>query len=295
MRQRSIQKLFVILFYAFLFLAASPKAEAYDLVYDPINWAQSLLKEIQETYQTTIQNAISGTATTISTINSTINEVTQYIYKIQSLVQQAVGTVTSKVQLLEQLYGEVTNLPASFQVAFQSILNIPNSFQAVINGTGSWGVSAQFGGNTWSTSNDPITRYLGGAVAALQGLTGLINQAGYGAASIGNFSTYNGPAFASNLSQALGAQALKTQDSAHQTIIALQQQAKNASTQQAGQAVENQAKIQAVAVQTRANQLAAAQQIATGQRRTNEIQRYNTNVSGAEESAGNKFYNTFVP
>jgi phage-related protein len=295
MTRRPFAKLFIVLAFAFLFLAFAPKAEAYDLVYDPINWVQNLLKEIEETYQTTIQNTISGTATTISTINSTINQVTQYIYQIESLVQQAVGTVTSKIQLLEQLYGEVMSLPASFQNAYQSILNIPNQFQAAISGAGSWGVSAQFGGNSWGISNDPITRYLGGAVAALQSLTGLINQAGYDASAIGRFPAYNGPAFAANLSQALGAQALKTQNSASKTIINLQQQGKNASTQQAKQAVDNQTRIEAVAVQTRANQLSASEQLADGQRRTNEIKRYNTTVNGAETAAGNSFYNTFAP
>jgi hypothetical protein len=291
---RTLRNLLLILCYGFV-LFATPKAQAYDLVYDPINWIQNLLKEIEETYQTSIQNGISATASTISSTDSTISQVTQFIYKIESLVQEAVGTVTSKAQLLAQLYGEVTNLPASFQAAYQNILNIPNQFQSVLNGSGNWGVSAQFGGNTWASSNDPITRYLGSAVAALENLTGLINQAGYDASAIGRFPAYNGPAFAANLSQALGAQTLKTQDSAQKTITALQQQAKNASTQQGGQAVENQAKIQAVAVQTRANQLAAAHQLAAGQRRTSEIQRYNTNVSGAETSAGAKFYNTFNP
>jgi phage-related protein len=198
---RTLRNLLIILCYGCVPFAA-PKAQAYDLVYDPINWIQNLLKEIEETYQTSIQNGISATASTISSINSTISQVTQFIYKIESLVQQAVGTVTSKTQLLEQLYGEVTNLPASFQAAYQNILNIPNQFQSVINGSGNWGVAAEFGGNTWGTSNDPITRYLGSAVAALENLTGLINQAGYQASAIGRFPAYNGPAFAANFRQA---------------------------------------------------------------------------------------------
>ena len=284
-----------ILVYAFLSFLATPKAQAYDLVYDPLNWAENLLKQIEETAQTSLQNGISATAGTISSINSTINQVTQYISKLENLVQQAVGTVTSKVQLLEKLYGEIANLPASFQAAYQDILNIPSQFQSMINGSGGWTINAQYGGSNWANSTDPITRYLGGAVSALQNLTGLINQAGYGARNPGQFNSYSSPAFAANLSQALGAQSLKSQPSAQQIIIGLQTQAKNATTQQAGQAVENQTKIQAVAAQTQSNQLAASRQLATGQARTTDLQRYNTSITGAETAAGARFYNTFEP
>ena len=295
MKRRHTRTLLAILFYAFVSFLATPKAQAYDLVYDPLNWVENLLKQIQQTTQTSLQNGISATASTISSINNTINQVTQYISNLKNLIQQAVGTVTSKVQLLEQLYGELANLPASFQAAYQNILNIPNQFQSMINGSGGWTIDAQYGGSNWANSTDPITRYLGGAISALQSLTGLINQAGYGTGNLGQFNSYSSPAFAANLSQALGAQTLKTQPSAAQTITILQTQAKNATTQQNGQAVENRAKIESVAAQTQSNQLTAARQLATGQARTNDLQRYNTNISGAETAAGARFYNTFQP
>jgi len=290
-----LRNILAILFCALLLFATSENADAYDLVYDPLNWAENLLKQIEETMQTSLQNGISATASTISTINSTISQVTQYIYKLENLVQQAVGTVTDKVRLLEQLYGEIASIPASFQAAYQNILNIPNQFQAAINGQASWEVSAQFGGPNWANATDPITRYLGGALSALQDLVGLINQAGYSAENVGHFASYNSPAFAANLSQGLGAQTLKSQDSARRTITVLQTQAKNANTQQAGQAVDNQTKIQALAVQAQSNQLIASRQLTLGQSRTNELERYNTNVTGAETAAGQEFYNTFQP
>jgi hypothetical protein len=281
--------------YALLLFATAPKAEAYDLVYDPLNWAENLLKQIQEVAQTSLQNGISATASTISSINSTISQLTQYISQLKTLVQQAVGTVTDKMQLLQQLYGQVMSIPASFQTAYQNILNIPNQFQNSINGQSGWGVSAQFGGANWANANDPITRYLGGAVSALQSLTGLINQAGYGIGQPAQFPTYNSPAFAANLSQALGAQTLKAQPDAQKTITILQNGANNANTQQAGGAVDNQTRIQALAAQAQANQLAAAKHIAQGQARTNELERYNTNITGAETAAGAEYYNTFEP
>ena len=269
--------------WALLFLLPS-KARATYIVFDPTNWAENVLKELQETEQTGIQNAISATVSTISGLNSTISQYTQYIYNLKNQIQQATGTVTGAEQLLGQLYSQIVSIPNSFQSAFTSILSLPQQFQ---NGAASsW--------KNWYSSNDPITRYLGGALSELQTLLGLINGASPGTIP-GNWTTFNSPAYAANLSQVLGAHALKTEPSALLTINTLQNQAKNAKTLQAGKAVENQTKIQQTAAQNQINQLTAARQLELGQDRTNEIKRYNTNLAGVEASGGAAFYNTFSP
>jgi phage-related protein len=282
----------------FIFIFPTPKATAFDLVYDPINWAENLIKQIQQTVQTSTQGAISATASTISSINSVISQVTQYISKLENMIQQAVGTVTSKIQLIQQLYGEIASIPNSFENAYASILNIPSSIMAQgFNSSYSSTIS------NWQNSNDPITRYLGGALSGLQSLAGLLNGIGFSVqgvvngadAQIGRLPTYNAPAYSANLTQGLGAATLISQPSSQKVIATLQAANKSATTQQQGQAADNQARIQALAAQARINQMAAARQLAEGQTRTNEIQRYNTNVAGAEDAAADQFYNTFQP
>lgn len=289
-------RLFPILLVLLLALSLAPRAGATMVVFDPTNWVENFLKEIEEVDQTSIQKAISSTASTISSVNQTINQYTQYIYNLKNLIQQAVGTVTQQEQLVSQLYGQITSIPYSFETAFNSILNIPNQFQSIINGNGSWTIPAALGGSNWAASNDPLIRYLGGAISQLQQLTGLANQAGYSLSQPASFTAYHSAAFASNLNQALAAQALKQQQQgAQQTLSTLTNQAKAATTQQAGQGVQNQTAIQSVAAQNQANNLAAAQHIATGQTNANEIQRYNTNITGAQTGGGSAFYNTFNP
>lgn len=291
MKPHKLCSLLLILLFT---LALVPKANATTVVFDPLNWIENCLKEIEEADQTGIQNAINATSTQIANINSTINQYTQWLYNLRNLIQQSVGTVTQQQALLAQLTSQIASIPNSFQTAFQSILNIPNQFQGTING-GVWAVNPSLGGSNWASSNDPITRYLGGAVSQLQQLTGLINQTGYTINQTAAFTAYNGAAFASNLSQGLGAQALKQQPNAQQTLTNLTTQAKSANTQQAGQAVQNQTGIQAIAAQNQSNQLTSAQQIATGQNNANEIQRYNTNITGSQTAGGSSFYNTFNP
>src|SRR6266404_3550010 len=124
---RLLRNRLLALFTLLLLSCFSTKSEAYDLVYDPVNWTENLLQYVQHLDQTSIQSAISATESTISQITSVISQYTQYISQVENLVQQATGTVTSKIAFLEGLYSQIMSIPTSFQNAFQSILNIPNS------------------------------------------------------------------------------------------------------------------------------------------------------------------------
>lgn len=268
----------------FISLSAFPsKSEAYDLVYDPVNWIENLLQYIQHLDQTGIQSAISATESTISQITSTISQYTKYISQVENLVQQATGTVTGEVAYAVKLYAEITSIPTSFENAFQSILNIPASFMNSLSGaTSGWG--------TMSNSTDPISRYLGSAVASLQNLTSAIN-------GVANWqgAPYSPSRYAANLNQALSAQVLKNASDTNKTLTTLQNQAKNASTLQTGQAAGNAITINDLAARNQQTSLQAAHNISEVQNQNALDQYKNTIIAGKETTGMANLYGDFNP
>jgi hypothetical protein len=267
-----------------LILSSFPiKSEAYNLVYDPINWTENLLQYIEHLDQTSIQTAISATESTISQITSTISQYTKYISQVENLVQQATGTVTGEISYAEQLYSQIANIPTSFENAFQSILNIPASFSNGLSGaTSGWG--------TMSNSTDPITRYLGSAVAGLQNLTSAINGAGNWQGA-----PYNPGRYAANLNQALSAQVLKNAPDTNKTLTVLQNNAKNANTLQTGQGAGNAIIIQDLAARNQQATLQAAHNLNEVQNQ-NALDEYrNTIIAGKETVGMSNVYGDFNP
>jgi phage-related protein len=274
----------LLVVFIFIFLSCfQTKSEAYDLVYDPVNWTENLLQYVQHLDQTSIQSTISATESTISQITSVISQYTQYISQVENLLQQATGTVTSKIAFLEGLYSQIMSIPTSFENAFQSILNIPNSFMNGLNGNLSgWG--------SYSNSTDPITRYLNSAVASLQGLTSAINNAGNW-----NGITYSPSRYAANLSQALAAQVLKNSNDANKTLATLQTNAKKATTLQTGQGVSNAITIHDLAARNQETSLQAAGNINEIQNQNALDQYKNTVIAGKEEQGMANLYGDFNP
>ena len=268
----------------FLFLTWFPsKSEAYDVVYDPVNWVENLLQYIQHLDQTSIQSTISATESTISQITSVISQYTQYISHLENLVQQATGTIADKVAFVEGLYSEITSIPTSFENAFQGILNIPNNFMNSLNGmTSAWG--------TYSNSTDPIDRYLGSAVASLQQLVSSLNNFGKW-----NSIPYNPSQYAANLNQALAAQALKNSKDTNQTLTTLQAKAKSATTLQTGQSVGNTISIQDLAARNQQTSLQAAGNIYEVQNQDALDKYNNTVIAGKEEIGMSNLYGGFNP
>lgn len=268
-----------------IFLVGSPtRSNAYDLVYDPINWAENLLQYIQVHAQTGIQSAISATETTISQITNVISQYTKYISQLENLVQQATGTVTGKIAYMEGLYSEIMSIPTSFENAFQSILNLPQTFENTFNGMTS---GSMF---TLAHSNDPIDRYLGSAVLSLQQLNSWISNSGRN-----NGMAYNAPSYSANLNQAMAAQVLKNAPDTTKTIATLQAQAKNAKDLQTGQAVQGAVSVQDVAARGQQNSLQAAGAIDQIQNQHALDQYKNTIIAGKEEEGAANLYGDFNP
>ena len=256
------------------------RSNAYDVVYDPLNWAENLLQYVQQADQTGIQSAISATESTISQITSVISQYTKYISQLENVIQQATGTIAQKVAFVEGLYSQIMSIPTSFENAFQSILNIPNS---IMNGMGgNWG--------SYPNSTDPIERYLSSAVASLQQLVSSITNIGNA-----NGTAYNPSQYAANLNQALAAQVLKNSKDTNHTLTTLQTQAKGATTLQTGQGVSNAVTIQDLAARNQQNSLQAAGNIYEVQNRNALDQYKNTVIAGKEEEGMTNLYGDFNP
>ena len=284
------RRLFIL--FALLSLSCFPaKSNAYDVVYDPLNWAENLLQYIQQADQTGIQSAISATESTISQITNVISQYTKYISQLENLVQQATGTIAQKVAFVEGLYSQIMSIPTSFQNAFQSILNIPNNIMNSLSGKGgNWG--------SYPNSTNPIDRYLSSAVASLQQLLGgMTNTGNTNGSYIGNpnGTPYNPSQYAANLNQALAAQVLKNSNDTNQIIGALQAMAKGATTLQTGQGVSNAAAIQDLAARNEQTNLQAAGNIYEVQNRNALDQYKNTVIAGKEEEGMSNLYGDFNP
>jgi hypothetical protein len=282
-RITSFRRAFLLLLTLISLSAFPAKSEAYDLVYDPVNWIENLLQYIQHLDQTSVQTAISATESTISEITSVISQYTKYISQVENLVQQATGTVTGGISYVEGLYSEIMSIPTSFENAFNSILNIPNSFMNSLSGaTSGWG--------TMYNSTDPITRYLGSAVASLQNLTSAINNvAGWQGAP------YNPSRYAANLNQAFAAQVLKNAPDTNKTLTTLQNQAKNAPTLLTGQGAGNAIILQDLAARNQQTTLQAARNIDQVQNQNALDQYKNTIIAGKETVGMGNTYGDFNP
>lgn len=265
-----------------LLLAPPPTAKATMVVYDPTNFAENLLQYIEHIDQTAIQNTISATETTISQITNTISQYTQYIYNLENLVQQATGTVTGRVAFIQNLFSQIESIPTSFQNAFQSILDLPNQLSGAFK-NGNWGA--------YANSTNPIQRYLGNAMASLQNLLSALSHPG----GAYNGFVYSPSRYAANLSQALGAQTLANAQNTTTTLSTLQNNAKSATTLQAGQSVSNAVAIQDLAARNQQVQLQAASNLYQTQNQNVLNQYQNTITAGKQQTGMANQYNQFNP
>ena len=141
-----------------------------------------------------------------------------------------------------------------------------------------------------ANSTDPITRYLGSAVASLQSLASAINNAANWQGG-----PYNPGRYAANLNQALSAQVLKNAPDSNKTLTTLQKQAKNATTLQTGQGAGNAITIQDLAARNQQTSLQAAHNINEVQNQ-NALDQYKNTITAGKETVGMaNLYGDFNP
>lgn len=231
-----------------ILLLTAPSSKAQEIVYDPLNYVNTLVSQIEALTQTAQQYE---------------QLITQYAsLDLEKIYSEAIGSITGRSNYQNKLTSALQAIPNRTNGAFGGILGF--------DGEQRWGKTNPIGDSMGTMLDNMLGR---GQRQAEQVNTGLSN---------GMFDSNKA---ASSLSQMTATQSLLTEKDKAATLKELSEQALKAEDQQTGQAVQTQAMIEGIAAQNETNTIMATDSLSRQEAMSEQRRNARNRASG--EAIGN--------